>query len=340
MKPLSFFISLFAAFLFVSWFGHHTVRTTLPRQILSKYMPDTTQHVVFLGSSLTDAAVDQVLLDSLFKTRHMNMQAFNCALAEMAGDAYFYLIIKNWILSRGKPAAIAIELRMFPFSDSKKDFKLLGRGIAADLIIPELMDYGDYVHIRGGFPGVLESITFFLHKHWFLYHHRLNVQGAILERTPFAKAHTLDVGTNPYGMKTNAAYAMRAWVREGLKKQSICTDNGPLSNGGYFRDIVALAKEHNVQLIFFRPPFPPADGILRGNPVYEKSMVTFQKLCDSLGIINWDLAAPPAGTSWSFSDGIHCDRRSAILFTQEIADKIQESKLPTPPGIVGGAPSN
>ena len=160
MKPRYFFISLFIAFPCVTWFGHHAVRTTLPRQILAKYAPDSTPHIVFLGSSLTDAAIDQVLLDSLFQSRHLPVQTFNCALAEMSGDAYFYLIMKNRILARAarmRPAAVAIELRRFPFTDSKKDFNLLGRGIAADLTLSELMNYSDFLRVWAGFPAFFRA---------------------------------------------------------------------------------------------------------------------------------------------------------------------------------------
>lgn len=324
MKPLYFFISLIAAFFFASWFGLHMVRTTLPRQVLGKYSPDSTPAIVFLGSSLTDAAVDQALLDSLFQTNRMKLRAFNCALAEMSGDAYYYLIMKNRILARGRPAAIAIELRLFPFSDSKKEFKLLGRGTAADLTLSELMAYRDFVHVSGRFPGVLESIAFFLHKHWFLYHHRLNIQEKIIERMPFVKKPSHDLSKNPYGMRNGAVEAMRSWAREDLRRNQC---NSPQSDDGYFKDIVSLAKENGVRLIFFRPPFPPADGILRGNSVYEKSMESFRNLCDSLGIDIWDLAAAPAGTSWNYSDGIHCDPPSARIFTREIAERIRKSAL-------------
>ncbi len=66
----------------------HTVRTTLPRQVVNRYQPPPRNadqgHSVFLGSSLTDAGVDAGLLDSLMGavlgTRH-----FNLALAGLKG---------------------------------------------------------------------------------------------------------------------------------------------------------------------------------------------------------------------------------------------------------------
>jgi hypothetical protein len=325
MKPLYFFISLCIAFPCVTLFGHHAVRTTLPRQILAKYAPDSMPHIVFLGSSLTDAALDQVLLDSLFQSGHPPVQAFNCALAEMSGDAYFYLIMKNRILvrARTRPAAVAIELRRFPFTDSKKDFTLLGRGIAADLTLSELMDYSDFLRVSGRFPGVLQSIAFFLHKHWFLYHHRLNVQARILERLQLTERNIPGPRKNPYGLRGDAAETMGRWAREDLNRQAAHGESGPIGRDGYFEDIVDLAQKNNVRLVFFRPPFPPADTVLRGNPVYEKTMALFQKLCDSLGIDNWDLAPAPPGAAWSYSDGIHLDRRSRRIFTGEMAERLR-----------------
>jgi hypothetical protein len=323
MKPLYFFISLFVAFACVTWFGHHTVRTTLPRQILAKYAPDSTPHVVFLGSSLTDAAVDQDLLDSLFQSNHLRLKAFNCALAEMSGDAYYYLILKNRILSRSRPAAVALELRMFPFSNTKKEFRLEGRGIAEDLTLPELMDYNDFRRVSGGFPGILPSIAFFLHKHWFLYHHRLNMQAKILERLPFTKKNARNLRReNPYGMRNDAMETMGGWAHNALKKQATLPENSLFGPNSYFRDIVELARENKVKLVLFRPPFPPADAVLRGNPLYEKTMALFQKECDSLGIDNWDLAQAPQGTAWSYADGIHLDRAGRMLFTREMAARL------------------
>jgi hypothetical protein len=325
MKPLYFFISLLIAFYALSWFGRHTVKTTLPRQVLCTYEPDTTPHVVFLGSSLTDAAVDRGALDSFFRSADFNFRAFNCALAEMSGDAYFYLIMKNRILARSRPAAIAVELRMFPFNDSKKDFTLTGRGIPADLTLSELMEYRDFMHVSGGFPGVLESIAFLLHKHWFLYHHRLNIQGKVVERIPFAEKHAPAAVNNPYGMRIDAGGVLSERAEDVLDRKKRCNaSDSPVNRNGYFYDIVSLAKANNVQLIFFRPPFPQADAVLQGNPEYERNMALFQGLCDSLGIVNWDLSIAPQGTQWTYSDGIHLDHQSRQVFTREIGRKLQD----------------
>ena len=100
MKFRIFITFFLTSLVFVNWFAHHTIKTTAPRQILSKYKPTPVEHGVFLGSALTDSKID---LDSLNSNTSTHFKYFNLAFADLSDDDYYYLILKNWILKKGLP---------------------------------------------------------------------------------------------------------------------------------------------------------------------------------------------------------------------------------------------
>ncbi|MBF0432390.1 MAG: hypothetical protein HQK83_13985 [Fibrobacteria bacterium] len=314
-----FLIFFLLSIAFISWFSRHTVKTTLAKQILQKYKPDNGDHIVFLGSSLTDAGVNSVLLNSIIGNTPTNLQAFNLSLAEMSGDEYYYLIIKNWILKQGLPKAIILEIRSYPFPTKKSAFKLEGRGIATDLTLSELMDYTDYKHISGGFPGILNSFNFFLHKHSFLYHNRLHIQWKIRER--LGRLLSPGKSKNPYGMADNAFETMQKnYSRTANSHLHIPRDI--ITPDRYLPDIINLSENYKFKLIFFRPPFPPGENISRESESYVKYQAQLQHLLDSLGIIYWDLSKPDNEIPWEYSDRIHLNQNSAARLTEILGDSL------------------
>ncbi len=322
-----FLAGLIAGIIMVTWFSCHTVRTTLPRTVLERYSPDTSPSIVFMGTSVTDAAIDSRALDSLLSVQGCGVRTGNLALAEMSGDAYYYLIAKNWVIPRGVPAALCIEMSRFPFSERKRDFSLEGRRIPTDLILSELMSYRDYLEMSGKFPGVLNSVSFFLHKRWFVYHHRLNIQWKIVERLP--RVFTRQPAAGPYAMREDAYETMKEWARG---NRTACRDTLPgisyfLDSTRYFGNLVTLCRDKGITLVFFWPPFPPNDAVLRGDPVYERYIAGFRSVCDSLGIITWDLHVLPGNEQWSLSDRIHLDKEGRAVFTRAMAGKIGESLI-------------
>jgi hypothetical protein len=182
--------------------------------------------------------------------------------------------------------------------------------------------------MSGRFPGILNSISFFLHKHWFMYHHRLNIQGKIVERLP--SIFTRQSAAGPYAMREGAYETMKTWA---LNSRAAGPDTQPgisyfMDGSRYFADLVTVCRDNGIKLVFFWPPFPPNDEVLRGGVVYEQYIAGFRSVCDSLGILTRDLHASPAGEEWSFSDRIHLDAAGRTVFTREMAGVIGDMLMP------------
>ncbi len=301
-------ISLFA----LDRFARHTIRTSFARQTLSRYLPTRIPHTVFLGSSLTDAGILPQLLDSL----NPSMQYFNLALAGLNTPVYYQLLVKNFILPQAHPKFIVVEASGFPFSVPTGKFHLEGNGERLDLLMSELMEYSDFKSACGGFPGIIPTLQFFMHKHWYAYHYRLELQGKVTERLfkhwPKPPANR----NNPYKMVEGAAELFQKMAKNILADKDSSKVKSDLHDprSGFF-GLAQLSRAHQVQLIMLTPPCPPQDRVLENESVYRKYRVEFDRICDSLAIVHIDLSHAPNGNPYTFSDGIHLDAHGARIFT-------------------------
>jgi len=327
MRYISFITALVLSITFVTTFSLRTIHTSLPIQILNRYTPDSTGQVVFLGSSLTDAGVNARLLDSLFFKSSINLKAYNLALAEISNDIYSYLICKNWIFAKGKPRIIVIEIRDIPFQYCKKPIRPVINGKRWDLIAPELMTYDDYRFVCGGFPGLLNSIEFFFHKHSYFYHNRMHLQEVIAEKIGIRFKNLIKEKENPYAMHKDAFEIMRDRSRESIRDTASIKSPDFLNGSHFFADLVYLAEKNGTKLLFIRPPYPPCDMELRKNSYFMCADSAFRSICDSLGLSYWDFGSAQSEKQWNFSDRIHLSEESALLFTEKIFEKLQQIDL-------------
>jgi hypothetical protein len=300
----------------MEWFAHHTIKTSLPRQTLSRYRPDGRPHVIFLGSSLTDAGILPELMDSLT----LPLCNFNLALAGLSNPLFYQLLVKNFILTQGSPKFVVVEASGFPFSLPTEKFQLEGNGERLDLLMPELMEYSDFWQACNGFPGIIPSTQFYLHKQWFTYHYRLELQGKLKERLTkhWPKSHV--ASNNPYKMADGAEFRFQKLAQSALATKNLMQVEKELHDprSGLFA-LVELARTHHFQLIMLTPPCPPQDRVLENEIIYRKYREQFGSICDSLGVVNIDLSHAPIGRPYTFSDGIHLDSHGARIFTSAFA---------------------
>ncbi len=320
-------------------FTRHTVRTTLPRQVLARYQPSSenapTPHTVFLGSSLTDAGVDAALLDSL-KGAGPEPRHFNLALAGMKGETFYRLIFENHILPRGKPHRLVLEAGFFPYAPAQNPFEWEGHGERVNLIISELMTWEDLIRLRGPRIPLTEKLRFIGHKNWYGYHYRLEAQARVKEKvrnlfaglmkgdSPGSVGNTgesgTDVAANPFGMAAGAHETFTQWAREALqaRSQGYVPESALRSRDAGLLEMAALAREAGVELWMLRLPCPPSDSVFKGSVVFENHMRVFRTLSDSLGIRYLDLSQPPPGKIYTYTDGIHLDAQGRRALTMTL----------------------
>lgn len=314
--------SLLAAELYT----RHTVKTTLPRQVLARYQPPLpAAHTVFLGSSLTDAGVDVSLLDTLAgagpKARH-----FNLALAGLKGESAYRLIFENHVLPNGTPQKLVVETGFFPYARSEEKFDPLQNQERTSLALIDSMTRDDFLRLRGGRISGMEEFRFFLHKNWYGYHHRLETQARIQERVaawiPSGHPQTFapDTAFNPFRMAAGAEATFARWAEAALEAHGGGHD-AEGGSGGFdsgLEELAELAQSAGVELWMLRLPCPPADSLLDGAEAHVKYMSAFRARCDQLGIRFLDLSRPPPGVAYTYSDGIHLDAGGRKLLTQEL----------------------
>ncbi|MDQ3003378.1 MAG: hypothetical protein M3Y08_19220 [Fibrobacterota bacterium] len=317
---------LFAAALVLSLFlveiyARHTVRITPAGQALARYQPNGGGHAVFLGSSLTDAGIRASLLDTLLGVPLPGFRAYNLALAGLNGSENYWLIFKGFILPKSRPRYLVVEGAGIPFLPPREPFRLEGVGLRVESFRAEYLDWPGFLYLSGGFPGIAPCLSFLLHRTWFSYHHRHEIQARLKERLiPKEPAAKVKQG-NPYRMVDLAAFRFAETARSELRRLESMPD-GPSAmrrREAHLLDLAALAKENGVALVILKPPLPPADTFLQRSPAFAAYVRNFRSLCDSLGVRYLDLSGEESCGPYSFSDGIHLDEAGSRRFTACVA---------------------
>ncbi|MDB5049327.1 MAG: hypothetical protein JWO30_2398 [Fibrobacteres bacterium] len=300
-------------------YARYKVTTTPARQALDRYRPDGRPHAVFLGSSLTDAGIRADRLDSLQAGNAHGFRSFNLALAGLSGSANYYLLFKNFILPRARPRYLVVEAPGVPFFPPADRFKAEGSGLRVESFRSELMEYPDFLYLAGGFPGAVESLSFWLHKHWLSYHYRLEIQARIRERFHGNQSGNGDeaAGQGPYHMAADAFARFAENTRVDLQRMEKSGDGAEAMRRkeAHLIDLAALAKAEGVRLVVLKPPCPPMDMETRMVPAFADYDRGFRALCDSLGVAYLDFSTGKSCGPYAYSDGIHLDEASARTLT-------------------------
>ncbi len=328
-------IILAACLAMVEAFARRIVTTTPARQALARYAPESNNHVVFLGSSLTDAAVRTDHLEGLLSSRWPGFRAFNLALAGLNGNENAYLLYKHFILPRSRPRYLVVEASGIPFLPSGAPFRLEGQGLRVESFRSEYIDYRDLWYLSDGFPGIASSLSYWLHKHWFSYHYRLEIQARLRERLfPTARAdRRLSRPGNPYRMVDEAARRFTDMARKDLHRlESMPGRNEAMrQREAHFLDLATLARQNGATLVVLKPPLPPSDSLLAASPVFAEYQRAFTRLCDSLGVLYLDLSRKADYSQlYTYSDGIHLDSAGAREFTLCLAARLGEGMARKP----------
>lgn len=347
------------------------IKSTPAGEALARYRPDGRPHAVFLGSSLTDAGISAVLLDSLQGNLQVTVsrgaragegfRSFNLALAGLSGSANYYLLFKDFILPRGRPDFLVVEAPGVPFFPSAERFQAEGTGLRVESFRTELMDFSDFRYLSGGFPGAAATLSFWLHKHWRAYHYRLEIQARIRERLGCGTASGNGngnrsgsgadkeaVGQGPYRMAVDAFARFAENTRKELDRMERSGEGAEAARRmeAHLIDLAVLAQSRGVRLVVLKPPCPPMDGETRRVPGFAEYDRSFRALCDSLDVIYLDFspdgngaAGTIAGTGhscgpYSYSDGIHLDAAGARRFTACVSRALSATA-----GIISPAPA-
>lgn len=371
-RNLLFFLGgLLLCLALVEAYARRAVRATPAGQTLARYRPQGS-HIVFLGSSLTDAGVRVDLLDSLLAARgsasaattasadpavapsatrvtappatpvtapsathstaRNTVHSFNLALAGLSGSDNYYLLLKDFILPRGRPELLVVEATGLPFFPAAGPFKLEGEGMRVESFRTELLTFKDFAYLSGGAPTPAAALSFWLHKHWFSYHYRLEIQARLHEKffpvaaAPSATPPSATVPSattpppNPYRMAAHARDMFAEGARASLRRLQASSDVTSMlrSREAHLLDLAALAREHGIRLVVLQPPCPPIDEALAGAPAAQRWRGDFARLCDSLNVVYLDLR----DGDYRYSDGIHLDAASAAEFTARVAARL------------------
>lgn len=321
-KLLLFTLCLAACLALVELYARHAVRMTPAGQALARYRPTGPDHAVFLGSSLTDAGVRTGLLDSLLGARRPGMRTYNLALAGLSGSDNYWLLYRG-LLARSHPRYLVVEGAGIPFLPPKDPFRLEGAGLRVESFRSEYLDWEGFRHLTGGMPTPAAAATFWLHKNWFSYHHRLEIQARLRER--FDRIFPSEAGTetkgNPYRMAGGAVEQFEATARSELARLESMSDGARAMRRPEARllDLAAIARENGSTLVILRPPLPPSDSITARSAAFSAYHQGFRSLCDSLGIAYLDLSGGSGCGPYRYSDGIHLDEASSEAFTACLA---------------------
>lgn len=308
------------------------VRDTPSGQALARYQPTGPDHAVFLGSSLTDAGIRTGLLDTLLDSRVPGFRAYNLALAGLSGSENYWMLYKGFILNRSRPRYLVVEGAGIPFLPPAGAFALEGGGQRVETFRPECLSWSDFLYLTGGVPTPSASLAFLLHKTWFTFHYRHEIQARLREGLVPRDPPRPEAAGNPYRMVGGALGLFASTARSELARLEAMPD-GPASmrrREAHLLDLAALARENGTTLVILRPPLPPSDPLTAASPAFAAYHAAFRSVCDSLGVVYLDFSAEDGCGPYSYSDGIHLDAEGSRRLTACVAEALGSRLAPVP----------
>lgn len=300
------------------------VRVTPSGQALARYQPSGPDHAVFLGSSLTDAGIRAGLLDTLLGARVPGFRAFNLALAGLSGSENYWMLYKGFVLPRSRPRYLVVEGAGIPFLPPEGGFALEGGGQRVETFRPECLSWNDLAYLAGGFPAPATALSFWLHKSWFTFHHRHEIQARLREGLVPRDPSRPEAAGNPYRMVGGALGLFESTARAGLARLEAMPDGSTAMRRreAHLLDLAALARENGTTLVILRPPLPPSDPLTSASPAFAAYHAAFRSVCDSLGIVYLDFSVEQGCGPYTYSDGIHLDAEGSRRLTACVAEAL------------------
>lgn len=271
-------------------------------------------NIIFLGSSRGYTAYNPVIFDSILNTKTFNM----CTSSQNVIETYYTL---KEILNHQRPKLIVYEMFLQSFDKTDDYYQIISNGsFFEDPSLKRNMIFNGF-----GLPGIANYLS------------------PILRNKLYIKADIMAFLTSNGNKDNNQRTKSRYWISGYLHDKQEVTenqishfegmatlDNTELSSKKleYFRKIVKLCKEQNIQLICVRAPFPPT-RLKRDNQMELIRLHEFYRnLCFKNDVNFYDLNSISDNSyeylDTDFSDSHHLNYKGANKASNELANIIEK----------------
>ena len=320
IKKLALYLTLITVVnVIFGFFYEMQIRESIANKTHNKYVkyhdvhdPKNSYEIIFLGSSKGFCAYNPLIFDSILDTRSYNM----CTGSQNTIESYYIL---RDILPIQQPKYIIYDMYLPSFEKRNLYYHILSNAsffnspaLEAELII------------RGfGIEGILNYFTPILrHKDYV----KQNIDKLLL---PNVSEKEVKKEKWISGYLSNDYVINAAKIEELKPIQPFSNKYSSKKKIDYFKQLIELCSEKNIELICVRAPYPPSRT---KNGWEDTASEFFQSLCEEMNVKFFDFNRIDdvnfAYKDIDFSDGHHLNIRGATKVSKQLSAILKEGASP------------